>query len=128
MIIIYKMDFYFEDLLKEELIDKVNSEISKFDFKDIINKYPELKDRIELIGMKVQNPIGGEFIISVSDNIEQKSSRQNVELDNNQVDKLVDLLIDILEFLSVDKKITGFRHNNIMIKNLNITEIVRIGE
>lgn len=128
MIIIYKMDFYFEDLLKEELIDKVNSEISKFDFKDIINKYPELKDRIELIGMKVQNPIGGEFIISVSDNIEQKSSRQNVELDNNQVDKLVDLLIDILEFLSVDKKITGFRHNNIMVKNLNITEIVRIGE
>lgn len=128
MIIIYKMDFYFEDLLKEELIDKVNSEISKFDFKDIINKYPELKDRIELIGMKVQNPIGGEFIISVSDNIEQKSPRQNVELDNNQVDKLVDLLIDILEFLSVDKKITGFRHNNIMVKNLNITEIVRIGE
>ena len=128
MIIIYKMDFYFEDLLKEELIDKVNSEISKFDFKDIINKYSELKDRIELIGMKVQNPIGGEFIISVSDNIEQKSSRQNVELDNNQVDKLVDLLIDILEFLSVDKKITGFRHNNIMVKNLNITEIVRIGE
>lgn len=122
------MDFYFEDLLKEELIDKVNSEISKFDFKDIINKYSELKDRIELIGMKVQNPIGGEFIISVSDNIEQKSSRQNVELDNNQVDKLVDLLIDILEFLSVDKKITGFRHNNIMVKNLNITEIVRIGE
>lgn len=128
MIIIYKMDFYFEDLLKEEYIDKVNSEISKFDFKDIINKYPELKDRIELIGMKVQNPIGGEFIISVSDNIEQKSLRQNVELDNNQVDKLVDLLIDILEFLSVDKKITGFRHNNIMVKNLNITEIVKIGE
>lgn len=128
MIIIYKMDFYFEDLLKEEYIDKVNSEISKFDFKDIINKYPELKDRIELIGMKVQNPIGGEFIISVSDNVEQKSFRQNVELDNNQVDKLVDLLIDILEFLSVDKKITGFRHNNIMVKNLNITEIVRIGE
>lgn len=128
MIIIYKMDFYFNDLIDENKIDKINSEISKFDFKEIINKFPELKDRIELIKIKIENLIGGEFLISLSDNIQNEPLRQNLELTSDEEDRLIDLLKSIIDYLAVDLKITGFRHDNIMMKNLTITKIIKIGE